>query len=85
MTPSVGACPDPGSICSPPSSGTGGAFTSRARRCYIEHGDGTACPNSARYQAHLTWTTGPMLLCEDHAADERANGDVMEIRTLPSK
>ncbi len=54
-------------------------------RCYIEHGDGTACTNPARYQAHLNWTAGLMLLCEDHAAQERAHGDVTEIRTLPKE
>ena len=52
------------------------------RRCYIEHGDGSACTLEARYQAHLTWTAGLMLLCEDHAADERAHGDVIDIRTI---
>jgi hypothetical protein len=52
------------------------------RRCYIEHGDGWGCPEEARYEARLTWTVGPMLLCEEHAIDERAQGDVIEIRTL---
>jgi len=52
------------------------------RRCYIEHGDGWACTNQARYEARLTWTAGLMLLCEDHAAQERAHGDVIEIRTI---
>jgi len=51
-------------------------------RCYIEHGDGTACPNPARYQARLNWTAGLMLLCEHHAAAERAHGDVTWIRTI---
>jgi hypothetical protein len=53
------------------------------RRCYIEHGDGWGCPNDARYEARLTWTFGLMLLCEDHAAEERALGDVLEIRSIP--
>jgi hypothetical protein len=51
-------------------------------RCHIDYGDGTACPNLASYQARLTWTAGLMLLCEDHAAEERAHGDVLEIRSI---
>ena len=50
--------------------------------CYIEWGDGTACENEARYDARLDWTYGPMQLCEDHAASERAWGSVIEIKTI---
>lgn len=51
-------------------------------RCYIEHGDGWACPHQATYVARLAWTAGPMMLCEEHARVERAHGDVLEIRRL---
>lgn len=46
-------------------------------RCYISD-----CSDRARYEAHLTWTFGLMLLCEDHAKEERALQDVRDIRTL---
>jgi len=68
-------------VLSPPEA----AVPTVRRRCYIEHGDGSACPLEARYEARLTWTAGLMLLCEDHAAAERAHGDVIDIRTIPKE
>ena len=50
-------------------------------RCYITDVE-ESCPAEARYEARLNWTAGLMLLCEDHAIQERAHGDVLEIRSL---
>ncbi|HEY3718303.1 MAG TPA: hypothetical protein VGL39_27590 [Jatrophihabitantaceae bacterium] len=46
--------------------------------------DEGACDQPPRYAARLTWSCQPEIhLCEDHAAVERAHGDVIEIRSLP--
>ncbi len=86
MTSFVRACPEPGGPPGSPAPEPGYRTESSAsgppHRCYIEHGDGSACTLEARYEAHLNWTAGLMLLCEDHAAEERACGDVIEIRTI---
>lgn len=50
-------------------------------RCYVDHAD-VSCTADARYEARLNWTAGRMLLCEEHAAEERAHDDVVSIKTL---
>lgn len=46
--------------------------------------DEGACDQPPRYAARLTWSCQPEVhLCEEHAAVERAHGDVIEIRSLP--
>lgn len=53
-------------------------------RCYQPRlgSDEGACTHPARYVARVTWTFGELHLCEDHAQQERAHGDVISIRTL---
>lgn len=53
-------------------------------RCYegeVSSGDG-ACLNEALYIAKLAWTEGEMLLCEEHAIEERAADSVTWIHTI---
>lgn len=54
----------------------------QGRRCYVDYGDGTECGRPAEYEARVNWTAGVMFLCREHAASERAHGDVLEIRSL---
>jgi hypothetical protein len=50
-------------------------------RCYITDVE-DACNRVARYEARLNWTAGLMLLCEEHAIRERADGDVIWIKNI---
>lgn len=54
-------------------------------RCYLSElgKDDGRCEREARYLALLSWSSQRWYLCEDHAAEERALGDVLEIRSLP--
>jgi len=48
--------------------------------------DEGACDQPPRYVARLTGTCQPEVhLCEEHAAEERAHGDVIEIRSLANQ
>lgn len=45
--------------------------------------DEGACDQQAKYIALLSWSNQRWYLCEEHAQEERASDDVIEIRSLP--
>jgi hypothetical protein len=54
-------------------------------RCYkdaLGRSDG-ACDQQASYVAKLDWTEGLMLLCEEHAREEREWDSIVWIRNIP--
>jgi hypothetical protein len=40
------------------------------------------CEFQARYLVLTTWSHARVYMCEDHAQEERADGDVLEIERL---
>lgn len=45
--------------------------------------DEGACDVQARYIVLTNWSSARIYMCEDHAQEERAHDDVIEIRSLP--